>query len=382
MKGKEGKSKWASRRERPANPDVEPAHLGLAFLGSFINFCFVILGWVASYFAICYPTLINAPSYNEAVFYRDQAEEAYGLTIGDNASTEEYKKAIEDFYFAYFPERIMEQYVTPTDPDGTLMAFYNVRVLQLPENPSVPSNYQNDLFIYVLDESGQPDVDVMGVMRDDLNDRGLDEVNALYHDAYVQLPVMLRALDPEYQESYAFANEVRMYALGASFAFSYAIFVGVLPFFLKNRANLGQRILKLGICSLDGYKASAFSLLAKAIVGLPLPFFGAFFFSAYSVTLLIAFPYFLNLLFPIFFQKKAPFLETIARVQIIVNAHSTIYADSFDQEAEHSTTLPEYEDRDYVIRLAQTEALDIPLSEEEENERRKKEKEDRIEFKK
>lgn len=348
------------------NIDVEPVHLGKAYLGSFINLAFIIVGWVIAFFAICLPIYSSSHSYAQAKGYVDEKEAEYGLTTSENEDAETLKAVIDDFYFVHFPAEIMEAYVIPTDPEGTLMSFYNVRVLNLPENPSAPSNYRNELFAYKLGEDGQPLKDEMGVQRDDLNKRGLESVRDLYRDAFVELPVMLRALDSQYQGCYSLVNQVKMYANGASFSFSYLIFMAILPFCLKNRATLGQRIIKVGTCGLSGYRTSALSVLLKALIGFPFPFFGAFFFSAYSVTLLILLPYFLNLLYPIFFVKKAPLLESICRIQIIDNAHSVVYKDAVDQLSEGANALPQYKEREYVYRLSAAETMELPEEEDKE----------------
>ena len=343
-----------AKKNRNPNLEVEPASLPRILLGSALNFLFIIVAWIALYFSICYPVTIANPAIKEASGYNDSLLTSLNLKLPSNSSQEEFKQAVDDFYFVEYPKQIEELYV----PEGeSLIAFYNVNVLRLPEDPT-PTNYKTQYFSYILVD-GLPDVNQIGKKSDDLGKRGEEDVRSIYSDAYSYLKMMLRGIDSEYQANLVYLNTSTMYGVVSSFLLSYAAFMAIIPFLTKNRASLGDALLGVGTCGKDGYRTSAVRILAKALIGLPLPLLTAIFLNAYTATLLLAFPYFLNLLYCILFQKREPFLDTAAGIILIDNAQSTVFNDDIDGLVAESKALSSYTDPEYVTKLAAAESMDV-----------------------
>lgn len=342
------------RKHRNINLEVEPAGLPRILLGSALNFLFIIIGWIAVYFAICYPITITNPGIKQARDYNDELLTSLNLKLPSNSSQEEFKQAVDDFYFVEFPEQIEDLFV----PEGySLIAYYNVNVLRLPEDPT-PTNYKTQYFSYVLVD-GLPDVNQIGLKSDDLGKRGEEDVRSIYSDAYSYLNMMLQEINPQYEANLVYLNTSTMYGVASSFLLPYAAFMAIIPFLTKNRGSLGDALLHVGTCGKDGYRTSAVRILAKALVGLPLPLLSAIFLNAYTVTLLLVFPYFLNLLYCILFQKREPFLETIAGIVLIDNDQSTVFNDDIDELVVEAKALSSYTDPEYVTKLAAAESMDV-----------------------
>ena len=126
------------RKHRNTNLEVEPAGLPRILGGSALNFLFIIIAWIAVYFAICYPITITNPGIKQARDYNDELLTSLNLKLPSTSSQEEFKQAVDDFYFVTFPEQIEDLFV----PEGYgLVAYYNVNVLRLPEDPT-PTNYK------------------------------------------------------------------------------------------------------------------------------------------------------------------------------------------------------------------------------------------------
>ncbi|HIU44859.1 MAG TPA: hypothetical protein IAC52_00990 [Candidatus Enteromonas pullicola] len=351
---KEGRAAKMAKRNRNQNLGVEPASLPRILLGSALNFLFIIVAWIAVYFSVCYPITINSHAIEEANDYNDSLLTSLDLKLPSNSSQEEFKQAVDDFYFVEFPEEIEDLFV----PEGySLIAYYNVNVLRLPEDPS-PTNYKTQYFSYILVD-GLPDVNQIGQKSDDLGKRGEEDVRSIYSDAYSYLKMMLQEIDPEYEANLVYINTSTMYGVVSSFLLSYAVFMAVIPFLTKNRGSLGDALLRVGTCGKDGYRTSAVRILAKALVGLPLPLLTAIFLNAYTATLLLAFPYFLNLLYCILFQKREPFLETISGIVLIDNSQSTVFNDDIDEMVVGAKALSSYTDPEYVTKLAAAESMDV-----------------------
>lgn len=348
------------RRKKPKinNIEIEKASLGKVLLGSFLNFCFLIAGWVVLFFAVCYPSIHAAPSVIEANSYSANLKGEAGLILPSSCSAEEYKQAIDSFFFEKYPNELEEKYVEPIGEEATLMAFYNINILRLPVNPT-PTNYETALFSYQLGEDGLPDVDKMGVQNEDLNNRGLSDVRTLYRDGYAYLDPLLQGIDQRYADNLAFLNSTQMYGNLAAFLTSYLLFTALLPLALKNRAHLGDRLLDVGTCDPKGYETPILRIFLKSALGLIIPIFAIIFMSAYTITLLLVFPYFLNLVYCIVFQKEEPLLETVCGIKLIDNKHSTVFADDIDERMAERNALTNYTEKDYVVKLAAAEAMNI-----------------------
>ena len=113
------------RKHRNINLEVEPAGLPRILGGSALNFLFIIIAWIAVYFAICYPITITNPGIKQARDYNDELLASLNLKLPSNSSQEEFKQAVDDFYFVEFPKQIEDLFV----PEGYgLIAYYNVNI--------------------------------------------------------------------------------------------------------------------------------------------------------------------------------------------------------------------------------------------------------------
>ena len=346
----------ASRR---FGSDVEFADLGKALLSHVIDLLLVAAIWVVSYFAICYPTTVFSPDVSAALAYERQAEEEYGLTLPGTLGYEEYKEAVDDFYFVYFPKEIEETFARFDEHDPlTVEAYYNYRVLGLERDPS-PDYKGNGIANYVKGEDGSFDVNQVAVISDNLSSRGEDTLLQTYRSAYDELSIMLRTLDPEFGAAYNLTNSSMLYGIAASFSFSYLICFLVLPMLLPLRATAGEAMLSLGTADGDGLVTKRYKILLRALLGFPLPFVGAFFFNVYSVVLCIALPIFANMAYPIVRGRQQTWLDCIFGIKVVVKASSTVYESDLDRRLADKNAIPSYVDPEYVTKLAATEEMEL-----------------------
>lgn len=344
------------------NSEAIKASMGPILLSSFINYILVLIGWIVLYFGVCLPSCTGFGSYVSARDYLADQMAAYNLNLPSNLDSDNYESAVDDFFFVQFPEEIKEKFIEGQGLDMTLNHYYNVRVLGLPEDPN-PNDYQTSYFSYKTEKADDGTlvilVDEIGVVRDDLNERGLNDVRDLYLNAYRQLESMLSYIDPAFAESSALLDEAGLWSSFASFTLSYVAFVLVLPLCLQGHATLGQLFLKLEVSDVSGYKAKWWRFVVKAVVGYPLLALGASLMNAYSIVLLVIFPYFLDLAYCIFFHRRVPFLEMVAGLDVLDAKESVVYDSELDMEIAQQNQLASYTDAEYVSRLSAAEAMDI-----------------------
>lgn len=347
------------REKITPNHEIEHPLLGKTLLASALNALFLLLGSLLSYFAVCFPILLNTPSTASAKEEIALKKEELSLNLAANLDYQDYEKAIQNFYFVAYPEEIVEIYGKPLYGNISITAIYNIRVLALPEKPT-SSNHQTNYFSYVLKEDGTVDVDTIGTIKGNLSERGKNDVEDLFHTAYKVLFSMLPNVDPSYAKAYLLDVRSNQAAILSSFSFSYLVFLVILPQIFKNRANLGQKVLKLGTADRYGYETKRYKPLLKALLGLPLPLLALYFSNAYSITILLLFPYFLDLLYAVMRVRKVPLLEDIVGIDVIDEEKSVVYKDALGKELENSYLLANYEDPDYVGKLSAKETMNLP----------------------
>lgn len=346
-----------TKESRIQNYEIERPTLGRTLLASFLNALFVLTGALLGYFAICYPSMALAPSTRDAKVRSDSLKESLSLNLPANLDYKNYEKVVQDFYFVSYPKEIVDVYGKAYG-DLSIEALYNIRVLALPEHPT-SSNYSTAYFSYSLNDDGSVNQDVVGTIKPDLNERGINDVEDLFHTAYKTLFAMLPNVSSEYANDYLLLLRATQASILSSYSLSYVVFLGVLPQIFKNRAHLGQKVLGLSTADKDGYLLERWRPLLKALLGYPLPFLALWLSNAYSIVLLLVLPYFIDLLFAILSSKKLPLLEAILGIDVIDEKKSVVYKDELIKEIEGSHLLGAYEDPDYVGRLSAKEAMKL-----------------------
>lgn len=342
------------------NDHIERAGIGKMLLASFLNVVFLTAATLFSYWAICFPIFQATPSYHEAVTYV-QSENSI-RRFGENAHKEYpfYQEVLEEFYFGEYSEALAKNYNDQYKTNYTIRHIYNATVLKLPAEATI-TNYSTTYFSYVLNEDGSVNMDAPAKMADNLNDRGKSDVRDLYYQSYSHLEDALSSVSPRYANSRNHVANVERIARMASFSFSNLVLVFLLPFFLKGNGELGELILKLGRAERNGYTPRWYHHLLRFLVVLPIPLLAMFWFNAYSITLLLIFPYFGNELLLLLGKEKRSPVDRLSMLVEIDLENSLLFPDQAELDEYEKTALASYQDAEYVSKLSAAEDLNTDL---------------------
>ena len=342
------------------NDHIERAGIGKSLLASFFNVLFLAALTLFSYWAVCFPIFQATPSYHESITFV-QSENST-RRFGENAHKDYsfYQGVLEEFYFGEFSAAIAKNYNDAYKTSYTIRHIYNATVLKLPAEATI-TNYSTTYFSYVLNEDGSVNMDAPAKMAENLNERGLSDVRDLYYQSYSHLEDVLSSVSPRYAESRNHVANVDRFARIASFSFASFTLVFLLPFFLKGHGELGELILKLGRAERKGYTPRWYNHALRLLFVLPLPMVAMLWFNAYSITLLLIFPYFANELLLLLGKEKRSPLDRLSLLVEIDFENSLLFHDEAELDEYEKTALASYQDAEYVSKLSAAEDLNTDL---------------------
>ena len=370
---------------------IEKVNTLKSIFATFIDIILTVgLGLILFFFAItplfeAFTPLGSGQNYmkSQEVVADSDDKVGYNLTLEDGLGYERYIYEAKCFY-EYHEDRIVEEYyklalkdesVEPEYKDRfkDIHLIYNYSFLGLDykADPVTESSYSNSYFIYQFDPVTQlPLWNEYGIDNPrtlELNERGIAERNDYVYLSYTSLNQILTLIDSNYYQAY---NDVSLYNNLSAFttsAIAYAIFFIFMPLILRNHATIGRKIFGYGYIKTNGAKLPWYIGFSKSLVAMVLPLLGMFFFSIYSLIILVVFPVFVNLMYYMLKARDQDLLDTIFKMQII-DIKNSLFFESEEAEAEYlkSESLEDYdeEELDYTNRLSNLATLDLKSVEE------------------
>ncbi len=338
---------------RSGIPRPEPQKVLLSFLSNYVFVCILTL---VLYFAAAFPILHSTSSYLSASSYIENTEVAAGFTLKANLSYEPYKEACENFYLHSYGEELKEAYNEANSTSFTLNHIYNILVLRLPVSPS-PSDYKTDYFAYPLNEDGTVNADGLGLIARDLGSRGYDDVRDIYYTGYSRIQDNLLIFDSTYAKAKGDIRAMEGASRFACLSFSLLIVEVLFPFFAKFGRRPGELIFKVCYLNRNGFGASFYKSLLRALIELLLASIGIYYLNPYFVTLFLVFPYFIEGITMLFDEYNRGYIERILSLIPADFKAEKIYANEAEMLQDRENSLAAYAEPGYTGKLSEVDSF-------------------------
>lgn len=303
-------------------------------LGSLINLGAIIVSTIALYFVLLFSFCVPFGGYFSNNNIVNQYETANNLRLNYGETYQTYEKVVKEFYFEKYPEEIKDSYNNIYKKDFTITHIYNIKVLNLPLNPTT-SNFSTTYYQYVANADGTFKVDELALRIVGSGTNYERNMSDLFYSSYNNLKTIGLTYEKPYGDAFKTnqlnENIIRTVSLAASII----VFEIILPLIMKNGSNVFDKIFKVGKVEYrNGYKLRTYKIILKAILRSILPCIGIYFATTYSIVLLIALPIFANFMTLILTKENRDIFDKLLGIDSCDLEQSLIFKNK-EEETEY-----------------------------------------------
>ena len=350
---------------------VQEAEKSKRLLALLIDIVSVAVSTLALFFILLYGVFGPIYHYNDKVNHIKQENETYGLTLDSKQSYDKYEKVLQDFYFEYFTDEIINtintNYVYETY--SSITHIYNVFVLNLPYQPEPTGDkYKGDLFQYKLDENGNVLVDEIGEKRPDKTGYNYEKyLDDLMWSKYNKLDGFLYDYKADYKEAVVYKNNLELTSRTIAIGVSVIAFAIIIPLALKNGRTLGNKVYDIAVVkNKGGFKVKPYHTIFRALALYTLPLIGVAIYDKYSLIAMTIFPVFISVMLMLFRSSGRDLQDLLSGTIAVDYKNSLIFrsageASLYEKKPENQIV----EDKDYLEKLKATESVELETSRDE-----------------
>lgn len=310
---------------------ISKALINTRIKANLINLTIFTIFVVALYFFVLFVIFGFGFGYNSRKQEIQSIEQKYDLRLGEEASYDDYEKALKKFYFTSFQEEICSEYKTLYNKEYTIVHIYNIVVLNLPAEPSF-DNYKTSFYQYSQKEDGTFDVDQEAIKVEGNGKYYEKSMHDLYYNSYKKLKILLENYDEDYYAMKVKNYNFEVMARGISFALIFLIMFVAIPIGNKEGATLIEKKLDLAYVNIsNGYLCKKWRIILRNVLSFCIPFIGVLLANKYSIIILTIGYIFLDHLILLFSKNNLMLEEKICRIEVCIVSESLLFKNEVEE---------------------------------------------------